>query len=65
MSVRKLLSEGAATLAAYKNALKSGKLGKNDQVVLFNCGSELKYLTNLPKKTLDRQKPIDYNKFKS
>lgn len=57
--------EGAATLAAYKNALKAEKLNKNDRVVLFNCGSGLKYLTNLPKKHIDRKKPIDYNKFRS
>ncbi len=57
--------EGAATLAAYKNSLKSGNLSKNDRVVLFNCGSGLKYLTDLPKKHLDRTKPIDYSQFKS
>ncbi|MEE8295798.1 MAG: threonine synthase [Sphingomonadales bacterium] len=56
--------EGAATLAAYKNALKSGQLNKKDRVVLFNCGSGLKYLTDLPKKRLDRTKPIDYSQFK-
>lgn len=56
--------EGAATLAAYKNSLKSGQLNKNDRVVLFNCGSGLKYLTELKKKHLDRTKPIDYSSFK-
>ncbi len=57
--------EGAATLAAYKNALKSKQLDKGDRVVLFNCGSGLKYLTNLPKKHLDRTQPIDYSLFTS
>jgi len=56
--------EGAATYAAYQKCLKSGFVGKDDRAVLFNCGSGLKYLTNFPKKRLDRTKPIDYSQFK-
>ena len=35
--------EGAATFAAYLKALEIGKINKSDRVVLFNCGSGLKY----------------------
>jgi threonine synthase len=38
-----LCPEGAATLAAYQRAVKSGFLGADARVVLFNCGSGLKY----------------------
>jgi len=35
--------EGAATFAAYQNALSEGLVSASDKVVLFNCGSGLKY----------------------
>jgi len=38
-----LCPEGAATLAAYRMALESGEVGSTERVVLFNCGSGLKY----------------------
>ena len=38
-----LCPEGAATYAAYKQALADGRLRANDRVVLFNCASGLKY----------------------
>jgi len=55
-----LCPEGAATLAAYKNALAAERIGKSDQVVLFNCGSGLKYPMPPAETRLDRLKPIDY-----
>jgi threonine synthase len=38
-----LCPEGAATLAAYENALSDGKVERSDRVVLFNCATGLKY----------------------
>jgi len=38
-----LCPEGAATYAAYKQALADGRIGTDDRVVLFNCASGLKY----------------------
>ncbi len=55
-----LCLEGAATFAAYKAALADGRVGKDERVVLFNCGSGLK--SEMPKFTrrLDRHGKIDY-----
>ncbi len=52
--------EGAATYAAYTRALDEGRVGKDERVVLFNCGSGLKY--DMPDNAgfLDRHQPIDY-----
>jgi len=38
-----LCPEGAATYAAYKQALAHGRIRPSDRVVLFNCASGLKY----------------------
>jgi threonine synthase len=38
-----LCPEGAATYAAYKEALADGRVGADERVVLFNCASGLKY----------------------
>ena len=38
-----LCPEGAATLAAYEQGLAAGQVGRDERVVLFNCGSGLKY----------------------
>jgi threonine synthase len=38
-----LCPEGAATFAAYKQALSDGRVGPRERVVLFNCASGLKY----------------------
>jgi len=55
-----LCPEGAATYAAYKQALADGRVKKSDRVVLFNCASGLKYPLPKIEKKLDRHKPIDY-----
>lgn len=49
-----LCPEGAATLAAYQQGLATGQVGRDARVVLFNCGSGLKY--DLP----DRAGRIDH-----
>jgi threonine synthase len=38
-----LCPEGAATFAAYRQALADGRVAASDRVVLFNCASGLKY----------------------
>lgn len=38
-----LCPEGAATYAAYKQALADGRVGAGERAVLFNCASGLKY----------------------
>jgi threonine synthase len=38
-----LCPEGAATYAAYKQALADGRVGPGERVVLFNCATGLKY----------------------
>ena len=38
-----LCPEGAATYAAYEKLIARGELNSNDQVVLFNCATGLKY----------------------
>ena len=55
-----LCPEGAATYAAYKQALADGRVSKTDRVVLFNCASGLKYPLPKIERTLDRHQPIDY-----
>jgi threonine synthase len=55
-----LCPEGAATYAAYKQELASGRIGKDERVVLFNCGNGLKYPMPPADSTLDLNQPIDY-----
>ena len=55
-----LCPEGAATYAAYKESLADGRVGKSDQVLLFNCATGLKYPLPPIERTLDRHKPIDF-----
>ncbi len=38
-----LCPEGAATYAAYKQAIAEGRVGPGERVVLFNCATGLKY----------------------
>ena len=56
--------EGAATLAAYRQALENGLMAKDERVVLFNCGSGLKYPAGKASGSIDITKPIDYSRFK-
>jgi len=56
--------EGAATYAAYKEALGDGRIAKDARVMLFNCGNGIKYPLPERSKTLDRHQPIDYKGMK-
>ncbi|WP_377807226.1 threonine synthase [Azospirillum sp. A29] len=58
-----LCPEGAATYAAYKQALAEGQVGKEERAVLFNCATGLKYPLPPVHRTLDRTQPIDYSLF--
>jgi threonine synthase len=57
-----LCPEGAATFAAYKQALSEGRIRRDERVVLFNCASGLKYPMPAAGIPLDRTQPIDYAK---
>ena len=57
-----LSPEGAATYAAYRQALAEGRIRKSDRVVLFNCGNGLKYPMPDTMLRVDCRKPIDYSK---
>jgi threonine synthase len=58
-----LCPEGAATLAAYHNALKDGMVSSSDRVLLFNCGNGLKYPMPDTSKTLVKEhlSPADFS----
>lgn len=55
-----LCPEGAATFAAYKDALASGQVKADETAVLYNCATGLKYPMPPISRTLDRHQPIDY-----
>jgi threonine synthase len=54
-----LCPEGGATLAAYKEALRTGLVDEDEHVVLFNCATGLKYPMPEANDTLDRHSEID------
>jgi len=56
-----LCPEGAATYAAYKNALESGEIKAGETVVLYNCATGLKYPLPASDENIDITKPIDYD----
>ena len=58
-----LCPETAATLAAYEQALQDGRVGRDERVVLFNCGSGLKYPMPDKSITLDKDAPMDWDSF--
>jgi threonine synthase len=52
--------EGAATAAAYEDALERGLVDAHERAVLFNCGSGLKYPMPPADASIDRNAPIDW-----
>ena len=54
-----LCPEGGATLAAYKEALRTGLVDEEEHVVLFNCATGLKYPMPEANDTIDRFAEID------
>ena len=55
-----LCPEGAATFAAYQQALKDGRVSSQDRCLLFNCATGLKYPMPPAELAIDRHQPIDY-----
>ena len=56
-----LCPEGAATFAAYVKALDEGLVSPDEQAVLFNCGSGLKYPMPPADAEIDHTQPIDWD----
>ena len=56
-----LCPEGGATLAAYREAIKTGEVDPEERVVLFNCATGLKYPMPAAPQTLDRHAAIDFD----
>ena len=56
-----LCPEGGATLAAYRRALDEALVTPEDEVVLFNCATGLKYPMPEAPRWLDRTKAIDFD----
>lgn len=55
-----LCPEGAATLAALKQELASGRIRPDEQVVMFNCATGLKYPMPSRHHRIDLSQPVDY-----
>lgn len=55
-----LCPEGGATLAAYEKALRTGLVGPDEEALLFNCASGLKYPLADHSRRLDRHQPIEW-----
>ena len=55
-----LCPEGAATFAAYKKELASGRIDAGERAVLFNCATGLKYPMPKAGTPIDLAKPVDY-----
>ena len=58
-----LSPEGGATVAAYQQALASGRVRCDERAVLFNCATGLKYPMPHVSSAIDRNKPIDFRQF--
>ncbi len=59
-----LCPEGAATFAAYEQALEQGLVSKSDQVVLFNTATGLKYPMPEVAERIDKDAPFDASRFR-
>jgi len=55
-----LCPEGAATYAAWEQALKEKKISRDDHCVLFNCATGLKYKMPPVTADIDKNLPVDY-----
>lgn len=60
-----LCPEGAATLAALKQELASGRIKAEERVMLFNCATGLKYPMPSHHHRIDLNQPIDYDFIKN
>ncbi|MGI9481537.1 MAG: threonine synthase, partial [Hyphomicrobiales bacterium] len=55
-----LCPEGAATLAAYEKSIAEGRISADEEAVLFNCGTGLKYPMPAVTATLDHTREINW-----
>ncbi len=55
-----LCPEGAATFAAYRKELASGRIKPTERALLFNCATGLKYPLPPAGARLDITRPVDY-----
>ncbi len=55
--------EGAATYAAYKQEIASGRVSPDETAVLFNCATGLKYPMAPVEQSIDCNQPVDYSQF--
>jgi len=55
-----LCPEGAATYAAFRQALADGRVARDETAVLFNCATGLKYPMPPAGRQLDISKAVDY-----
>ena len=55
-----LCPEGAATYAAWRAAIASGQVGRDERTLLFNCASGLKYPMPPAGRPIDCHHPVDY-----
>jgi threonine synthase len=53
--------EGAATVAAYEQAIERGLIDTDERAVLFNCGNGLKYPMPPADAAIDKDAPIDWD----
>ena len=58
-----LCPEGAATFAAWEQALEQGLVSKDDSVVLFNTATGLKYPMPEVTERIDKDAPFDASLF--
>ena len=59
-----LCPEGAATFAAWQKAIENGLVSVEDEAVLFNCATGLKYPMPDTNQFIDCTKAIDYGRFR-
>ncbi|MGH8135876.1 MAG: threonine synthase [Steroidobacteraceae bacterium] len=55
-----LSPEGAATYAAWRAAVKDGRVGRAERALLFNCATGLKYPMPSAGRPIDCRQPLDY-----
>jgi threonine synthase len=60
-----LCPEGAATYAAYKQALLDGRVKPGERAVLFNCATGLKYPMPEAGARLKLGEPVDWRRFRA
>ncbi|TPG39699.1 threonine synthase [Sphingomonas koreensis] len=56
-----LCPEGGATLAAYRDALRTGEVDEEERIVLFNCATGLKYPMPEATAAIDKDAAVDFD----